>query len=490
MSSLATDSIFHAPEQGPRLEPSGRTTPDAMVLGDNARQALLIGMALATAGAIALLGKHSLVALPAAAGAAAILASPELGMYALLMALMLPVPIAAFGVVLYPHDAVAVMTIASAMLAGLRRKDLIVPPALYLAPAAALLMTLIVSLVNSAEVATGTAEVVQQFYLILVAPAAYFMLFRDRRILNRASRLLMLLGTGQALLVCSQFLLARAGNTSLIDVFAFGRSTFLSTTRVFGTIGPGVGILLVMSSFLWISRNDSARRSSSHLAAMRWPIVVLHILAMLATGTRSTMVVFFVTLIFYALFARRKALSLKIAAIAVAGLMIFVGIVGLSRFSESLVHATDARYRFPIDAKALRAVPDHPLVGHGPKASAALSISIFGARKVSVENEFVARLYDTGALGLAALFAFGAVPVLGCVHTLKRKQAVLPAAAIAAIIVGIYSGGPAGCIFEGFLGHCTIMLYAMMLAATDISGRRNAQTPATQVALPANAQLH
>jgi len=446
MSSLTTHSSLDA----------------APGLSDAARQAVTVGLAVAVGAAIAFLGAHSLIALPAAVAALAILAHPNWGVYLLLVALLFPVPVRIQGLVVYPHDGVAILTIFSATLAALRRKDFALPQPCYLFPALALLMTQVLSLINAEDLGKGCAEVAQQFYLVVLAPMAYVLVFRDERTLRRTARLLMLLGTAEALLVCAQFLLAKAGNTALIDMFAFGRSTFRGTTRVFGTIGPAVGVLLVISSFLWINRKDGR--------ALRWSIVALHIMAILATGTRSAMLIFIVTLVFYGLFARKKALSLKMMAIAVAALMIFVGIVGLSRFSERLVHVTDARYRFPIDLKALRSVPQHPLVGHGPKAASEVSISIFGARKVGVENEFVARLYNTGALGLAALFAFGAVPVLASINSLKRSAPMAAlAATTAAVVVGIYSGGPAGCIFEGSLGQFAVVCYSMMLAATEIS---------------------
>ena len=123
-------------------------------------------------------------------------------------------------------------------------------------------------------------------------------------------------------------------------------------------------------------------------------------------------------------------------------------------------------------------MPEHPIIGHGPKSAASLNISIFGARKIGVENEYVARLYNTGLLGLAALFAFASVPVLASVSTANRKHpAAGVALATAAIIVGVYSGAAAGCIFEGSLGQWLMIFYAMMLAAAQISRSRDASRP-------------
>ncbi|NQT18587.1 MAG: O-antigen ligase family protein, partial [Planctomycetes bacterium] len=285
------------------------------------------------------------------------------------------------------------------------------------------------------------------------------------RMLRRIIRAFMALLTAEALLVCMQFACERAGSRLLVDVFAFGRSTFSGSTRVFGTIGPAIGLLLVASSFLWI---DSKTRW-----VWKLPAVMLHVFAIFATGTRSAMLVFFFTLIFYVLFTRKKCVGLKVMIPALAGILIFVGIIGTTRFSESLFHSSDMRYRFPIDSKALRAVPAHPIIGHGPKSAANLSTSIFGARKIGVENEYVARLYNTGLLGLAALLAFGSVPVLASVASTNRKHpAAGVALTVAAIIVGVYSGAAAGCIFEGSLGQWLMVFYAMMLAATQISRRQ------------------
>ena len=436
--------------------------------GGGARAAVLVASAVITAALLAALGVRSIVVLPIAVGAVAILANPELGLYALLLALALPIPIHVGPVVVYPHDGAAVLTIVSAFVMALRRRDLPLPSACFLVPAACLLLSHVLSLINAQDLTAAGTEVVQQFYLLILAPIGYFLLLRDRRILRRATKLFMALITAEALLICAQFLLAKAGSRRLIEIFAFERHTFFST-RVFGTAGPTVGLLLVASSFLWLSRKMSW--------SWKLAIIALHVFALFATGTRSAMAVFIVTLIFYTLFTRRKAIGLQVMIPALAGVLIFVSIIGASRFMESFMHSTDMRYRFPIDTKALKAVPQHPFVGHGPKASSDLSISIFGSKKIGVENEFVARLYNNGALGLVALLALGCVPVLSSISRMNRNRAAgTLGAAVAAIIVGIYSGGVAGCIFEGGLGQWVVIFYAMMLAATEISRTRQQTT--------------
>jgi len=433
------------------------------------RSAVLIVAAVASALCLALLGPLSVVVVPVVIIAVAILANPEVGLYALLAALALPIPIHVGPAVIYPHDGVAVLTIISALIAAMRRGNLVLPGACFLIPAACLLLSQVLSLVNARDLTAAGAEIVQQFYLLILAPVGYFLLLRHKRILRRATKFLMILMTAEALLICAQFLLAKAGSRWLIDVFAFERHTFASSKRAFGTAGPIVGLLLVASTFLWLSRKTSW--------SWKLLVVVLHVLALLATGTRSAMLAFVFTLAFYMLFTRRRAVGLQIMIPALAGLLIFASIIGTGRFREHFVHPADVRYRFPIDTKALKAVPRHPLVGHGPKASSELGISIFGAKKIGVENEFVARLYNNGILGLAALVAFGCVPVLSSIGRMNRSHAASAlAAAAAAIIVGVYSAGIAGCIFEGALGQWIVIFYAMMLAATEISRTKQQAT--------------
>jgi len=431
-------------------------------IGRGSLPVILVAAAGAAALLMVALGPKSVAALAAMVGAAAILARPELGLYALLLVLALPVPIHAGPMILYPHDAVAVLTIVSALALAMRRKNLQLPGACFMVPAACLLLSQVVSLINARNLTIAGAEVLQQAYLLIAAPIGYYLLLCEKRILRKTAKLFMVLMTAEAVLICAQFLLAKAGSRWLIDVFAFQRHTFSGSHRVFGTAGPTVGLLLVASSFLWLSRNLNWQR--------KLPIIALHVFALFATGTRSAMIIFVFALIFYALFTRKKALGLQVMIPVLAGLMIFAGVVGMSRFSERFVHGTDLRYRLPIDTKALKAVPRHPMIGYGPKAASTLGISVFGAKKVGVENEFVARLYNNGALGLAALVAFGCVPVLGSVSRLKRKHPAAPlGATLAAVIVGIYSGGVAGCLFEGSLGQWIIIFYVMMLAATQIT---------------------
>jgi O-antigen ligase len=442
----------------------------AFSVGSGMEPVILVGVALASAALLAIAGPAGIVVVPVAVGAVAVMVNPELGLYALLLALVFPVPIHVREAVIYPHDAVAVLTIIATFVMALRRRDLSLPTPLFLIPAACLVVSQIVSLVNATDLTAGGLEVLQQSYLVVLAPISYYLLLRDERTLRRLTRAFMILILAEAILVCAQFASAGAGNRLLVDTLAFGRATFGSSTRVFGTVGPAIGLLLVASSFLWL---DSKAKWSWKLV-----VVMLHVLAIFATGARSAMLVFVFTLIFYILFTRKRSVGLKVLIPVLAGILIFVGIIGTTRFSESLVHSTDMRYRVPIDSKALRAVPEHPIIGHGPKSAASLNISIFGARKIGVENEYVARLYNTGLLGLAALFAFASVPVLASVSRTNRKHPVAGVAlATAAIIVGVYSGAAAGCIFEGSLGQWLMIFYAMMLAAAQISRSRDARRP-------------
>ncbi len=344
-----------------RIEPG-------LSIGGAGRSVLLVIAAAATAAVLSVFGMLGVAAIPAAIAAAAILARPELGLYGLVLALALPIPIRMGSVVLYPHDAVAVLTIVSALIACMRRRSLALPGPWFLVPAACLLVVQILSLINASDLMVSGTEIVQQSYLLILAPVAYYLLLRDERVLRRVAEIFMTLVIAQALLICAQFVLAKFGSRCLIDVFAFGRLTFRGSSRVFGTIGPTVSLLLVASLFFWIDRNVSR--------ATKLFIIALHVFALLATGTRSAMVALFFTFVFHALFARKKAVGLKLMIPALAGFLVFAGAIGLSRFSESLVHATDERSRFPIDKKALKAVPRHPIIGHGPKAASMLSISI------------------------------------------------------------------------------------------------------------------
>ena len=434
------------------------------------------GAALAVLG----FGTGSLLVIPGAVAVLAVIAKPELGIYATLLALMVPIPVSLGPAVIYPHDAAAVLFAASAFAAALRARDFELPPLHYVVPAVAMVAIQIISLANSVNLEAGVTEVVQQFYLLLIMPAAFFLVLRSEAVLHRSIKLFMALMIMEVFLVCIQFICVMAGDESVSLFFAFGRDVFKGGPRVFGSIGPTVGMLLVASAFLWLS------------SGMRWTlkalVLCLHVFAILATGTRSAVLVLLVTLIFYGLFANRKGLSLKLLIPILAGGFIFAGVMGFSQFSSSLQHASDSRYRVPIDRKALSEVPNHPIIGHGPKAAADVSISIFGARKLGVENELVARIYENGVVGLAVLFVFASVPVLCSVWMGRRyRRTGLLAATLGAIIVGMYSASPAGCIFEGALGQWMVFFYAAMLAAACISGRftRGARSCFAEAASPA-----
>jgi len=435
--------------------------------GPAAQYSILIAGAVLTGLALIVLGARGPLAILGLAGALAVMARPEAGFYAVLIALVVPIPIQAGPVVLYPHDFAALLTIVAILTHSFCRREFDLPSGLYVAPALCLLAVQLLSMLNASNLRTAGAEVVQQVYLLLAVPAAYHLLLRDEAVLRRAVRFFTLLIAAEAILICMQFFLSMAGNYTLNVLFAFGRKFPAASYRAFGTIGPTVGLLLVASAILWLNQR----------ASWAWKAAVLcvHAFAIFATGTRSAMLVLFVALVFYGLFARRKALSLKLLIPVLAGLLVFAGVMGFSRFASTLDHASDSRYRIPMDRKALGAVPRHPVIGHGPKASAGVSISIFGARKIGVENEFVARIYNNGVLGLAALVALGTVPVLGSVYLSKRNcPAGQLAAAMGAIIVAIYSGGLAGCLFEGSLGQWVAIFYAMMLAAASASTRPTA----------------
>jgi len=433
-----------------------------VAMGGRARTAILAAGAMATAGTIAVFGTASIAVIACVAAAAIALAVPEAGIYILFAALALPVPVPAGPVVVYPHDAAALLVIASATISAMRRRDFHLPPVSFLAPAGAFLAAQVLSVANAPNLRDAGIEILQEVYLLLLLPAACFLVFRDERALRRAAAAFVALAAAEALLICVQFLMAQAGSYFLIDLFAFGRHTFTRGHRVFGTIGPTVGVLMVASSLLLMNLRLSWRWKA--------PVLLLHVFAIFATGTRSAALAFGVALLFYTIFSKRKAASLKVLAAALAAITVFVAVMGVSRFADSLVHFSDSRYRIPIDTKALRGVLDHAVIGHGPKEAAKLSISIFGAKKTSVENEFLARLYDSGAIGLAALVAFAMVPVLASVWRAGRAtRAGALAATAAAAIVGIYSTGPATCIFEGDLGQWTMLLYAMMLAGSAAS---------------------
>jgi len=449
---------------GSRSANFGRPAEYCAGFGPGARYAILIAGAVATALGLIALGARGPLVILGFAGALVVMARPEAGFYGVLVALVVPVPIQAGPVVLYPHDFAAVVTIVAILTSSLRRREFDLPSGLYVVPAICLLGVQLLSMLNSADLRMAGAEVVQQVYLLLVAPAAYYLLLRDEGALRRGTGFFIGLITAEAVLICVQFCLSLAGNHTLNVLFAFGRKFPTESHRAFGTIGPTVGLLLVASAVLWLNRRASW--------AWKTAILCVHAFAVFATGTRSAMLVLFVALVFYGLFARRKALSLKLLVPVLAGLLIFVGMMGFSRFASTLDHASDSRYRIPMDRKALAAVPRHPVIGHGPKASADLSISIIGARKIGVENEFVARVYNNGLLGLAALVAVGTIPVLGSVYLSRRNcPAGRTAAAMAAIIVGLYSGGLAGCLFEGSLGQWVAIFYAAMLAAGSASTR-------------------
>ncbi|HUW32205.1 MAG TPA: O-antigen ligase family protein [Planctomycetota bacterium] len=436
----------------------------AAVFGPGAQYAILMAGAVATALALIVLGVYGPLVILGIAGAVAVMARPEIGLYAVLAALVLPIPIRAGPMVLYPHDFAALLTITSIYTAALRRRDLELPSGLYMVPAVVLLAVQLLSMLNAGNLRVAAAEVVQQAYLLLAAPVAYYLLLRDERVLRRATKFFIGLITAEAVLASMQFCLALAGNHTLNVLFAFGRKFPMTGERAFGTIGPTVGLLLAASAVLWLNQ----RVPWAWKAAM----VCLHTFAVFATGSRTAMVVMLIALVFYGLFARKKALSLKLLVPMLAGLLLFVGVMGVSRFSTALIHPSDSRYRMPIDRKALAAVPRHPFIGHGPKASADLSVSIFGAVKIGVENEYVSCLYNNGVVGLAALLLMGAVPVLGSVYLSRRNcPAGQTSAAMAAIIVSLFAAGLAGCFFEGSLGQWFAIFYAAMLAAAVISTR-------------------
>ena len=446
---------------------SGAGTAVGGLTASGVQSGLIVIGAVAAALAVLAFGANCLVIIPGAVAMLAIMAKPELGVYATLMALMLPIPFPVGSAVVYPHDATAVLLIIAAFSAALRAKDFELPPLYYTVPAVAVVAVELLSLANSSNLGPGAVEVVQQFYLLLVAPAAFFLVLRNEIVLNRATKFFMALMIVQVVLVCTQFIGVLAGDESLSMFFAFGRDIFAGGQRVFGTVGPTVGPFIVASVFLWL--NSRTRWTWKTL------VLLLHVFAIFATGTRTAMFALLVTLVFYGLFANRKGLSLKLLIPILAGGLIFAATMGFGQFLTSLDHRSDRLYRAPIDRKALGEVPEHPIIGHGPKSSADVSISIFGAVKIGVENEYVARIYENGVLGLAALLVFGSVPLLWCVAICRKHQrAGLLAATLAAIIVGIYAIGPAGCIFEGALGQWTAVFYAAMLAATSISIRNAA----------------
>jgi len=433
-------------------------------IGDGARSALLLGGAAATAAVLVLFGTLSLAIIPAAVAVMAIMAKPELGLYGVILALALPIPVQVGTVVLYPHDCVAAVTLVAAAAWAMHRRDFELPPAYYTVPAILLLSIVLVSMVNTANMISSTVEVVQQFYLLFMAPVAYYLLLRKEKVLARTTGLFMGLMAAEAVLACMQFFFVLAGNDSLSNFLAFGRVQMMGGLRVFGTIDSCIGLLFAASALLWLNHKSSW--------TLKAPVLCLHVFGIFATGTRSAMLAFIVMMIFYGLFARRKALTLKLMVPCVAAVLVFAGVMGFSRFSESLRHKSDSMYRMPIDRKALDGVPEHPIVGHGPKSAAELSTSIFGARKIGVENEYVARLYENGLLGLLALLVFAAVPVLWSVQVSRGNSAAgLLAATLGAVIVGVYASGPAGGIFEGALGHFVSVFYAMMLAAATLSAR-------------------
>lgn len=442
-------------------------------LSHTARSAAIVVLAALCGLVLAVFGVYGVLLTAAVVVAAAMLLKPEFGMYVLFLSLAFPVPFQAGPKYIYPHDAAALIVIVSAVLWAVGRGRFTLPPIHYMLPAACLLIVQIISLANSQELAEAGLEVIQQFYLLIVCGVAYYLVLRDERTLNRIAFAFMLLMLAQGIYTCAQFLTVRAGNSFLVQIVAFDRHSFRGSSRVFGTIGPTIGALFVASCFLWLRHNTSW--------VWKLPALLVQVLAILATGTRSAMLALAVTACFYGIFAGRKLMMAKLMIPVTAGFFIFVAITGFSDFRESLTHSSDVRYRVPIDTKALRAVPEHPVIGHGPKSAAKLSTSIFGATKISVENEFVARLYENGILGLVALTAFGSVPVLFSARLIRRKaRTALLAATMAAVIVGVYSTGPASCIFEGSLGHWLIIFYAMMLAAVELSRRNSGTEPCTE----------
>jgi len=432
---------------------------------------LLIAAACAFGLLLAVFGSYSIVIFPAFACFLAILVKPELGLYVFVISLFMPVPHAGVFVI-YPHDIAAVALIFSCFLHALARRDFEIPPMYYVLPALLLIASEMLSLLNAELFTEAVTGVVQQSYMTVLVLWALFLLLRDEKVMRRALRLFMVMMTLEALLIAAQFVLARMGNYTLIDAVAFDRHTFGSRQRVFGTIGPSVAMLLAASIILWFNSGRSY--------GVKLPFLMLGFFAILATGVRSAMLGLAAAFLFYTVFTRRRSLSLKLIAPAVAGLVVFVMIFGFSSFLDGLHHPSDSRYRLPIDRLALSRVPDHPFTGHGAKAASHLAIRSAGTTKVGVENEYVARIYENGVLGVSALLIFGSIPLLYSIRIVRRSLAKTVqsqssgqnlklaslAAACAAIVIGIYSAGPAGCIFEGAIGQWTVFFYACMLAAT------------------------
>ena len=478
---------------------ANHTAPLLSGTRDSHHTILLVGAACAFGLLLATLEASSIVVIPAFACFLAILIKPEFGLYIFVVSLFMPVPhVGSF--VIYPHDIAAVALIFSSFLHALARRDMELPPLYYLLPALALVAAKMLSLLNAQLFTAAATGVVQQFYMTVLVLWALFLLLRDEKVMRRALRLFMVMITLEALLIAAQFILSRTGNYTLIEIFAFDRHTFGSRQRVFGTIGPSVALLLAAAMILWFN--------SEKPYSVKLPFLMLSFFAILATCVRSAILGLAVAFIFYTVFTRRRNLSIKLIVPGIAGLALFVMIFGFSSFLDGLHHPSDSRFRLPMDRLALSRVPDHPFVGHGSKAASRLSIRSAGRIKVGVENEYAARIYENGIIGLSALLIFGSVPMLYGIRTMRRtlvppaegndiqcekldapvkpedthdargergrsetpdrprlKLAML-AAACAAIVVGIYSAGPAGCIFEGAIGQWTVFFYACMLAAT------------------------
>lgn len=263
----------------------------------------------------------------------------------------------------------------------------------------------------------------------IVLTFAYLNLLELRRHYRTREAAINALAVVVHLLLALAFLQIPLKAATAVDVFRMGLVYPTVPSNLFATVAVvGLVIVLVGVGPAW-----------ARPIPVRALLVVLYLVALLSTRTRSALAISAVVLLVVAIrAARRTAWAAVFASFAGAALMGFAAL-NIDTVTEFLLRGQDARNVTTLTGRtviwdiALRAWESSPLLGLGYYAGHRIGLDL-PQNYSNLDNTWIESLVDVGILGTVPLALF----VLGGLGRALRRGADDPPVAIVAAAVALY----------------------------------------------------
>ncbi len=261
-----------------------------------------------------------------------------------------------------------------------------------------------------------------RIFAYLMIGYSLVLLFPRKKLFSRLSRILLVVST----IVCVFALLQRLLPSDILTFFGYSIDRGVKPNffiddkpdfpRVFGTLRDpnSFGAFLILPIVFLVSRLWQNWRSDKRL--VYGGLSLVHLLALLLTFSRSTLLATILAVAVYALLANASTLRKHKKKIITAGLgflLLSGGVIGLTRESyvtqnivlhadESTVLEDPNELRVGLFKKGVDGVLEKPL-GHGPGTAGLVSTRLPDG--LLTENYYLQIAYEVGVFGLAIFMA-------------------------------------------------------------------------------------